>query len=115
MSLALLRRWSRAVALSLLVASLWGLPHGGEADDACAPAPEQHDESRHVITAVPAVDADHCAVCHWLRTLQPELAGVRSSQHGVAAGDDVSTHASADRRDPGANRLPARAPPAGLQ
>lgn len=113
MLLALLRRSSRTVAACLVLVSLLGLPHRSQDDGACAPAgAESHDESKHVFTAADQVEhTEHCAICHWVRTLKPDstTSALLGTQllHGAAVGP----RAPGIRRDPAADRLPARAPP----
>jgi hypothetical protein len=113
MRLAWLRPSSRVIAAVLLLTSLWQLPHRAQDDEICVPAAaEAHDESKHVFTNVGAADhQDHCAICHWLRSLKPAF----SSGHAVAAPTNPGRRLTASTfgvlRDPGADRLPARAPP----
>jgi hypothetical protein len=113
MPLAWLRRSSRAVAAVVLLVSMWQLPHRVQDDAMCAPgAAEAHDESKHVFTSVGAsVDQDHCAVCHWLRSLNPAQ-GVRGlTGVPVQSGSRFCAPASRSLRDRGTDRIPARAPP----
>src|SRR5687768_5114286 len=113
MALSWLRRSSRAVAAIVLLVSMWQMPHRGQDDDICAPAlGEAHDESKHVFTSVSeSGHQDHCAVCHWLRSMNPGL-GVRGVAAVPAASDNrFCSLVSRSLRDPGSSRLPARAPP----
>ena len=113
MVLAWLRRSSRAVAAVILLVSMWQLPHRAEDDEICAPAPaEAHDESKHVFTTVGGSDhQQHCAVCHWLRSIKP-ASGARALTAIPAQSDSrFCALVSRSLRDPGANRVPARAPP----
>ena len=113
MPLAWLRRSSRAVAALVLLVSMWQLPHRGQDDDICAPAQnEAHDESKHVITtASGSLDQEHCAICHWLRSMNPGF-GVRGLTAGPIESDTrFLAPVSRSLRDPGTNRIPARAPP----
>ena len=82
MALAWLRRSSRAVAAFLLLVSMWQMPHLGQDDDVCAPAQaEAHDESKHVFTTpTAAADQEHCAICHWMRSMNLGLPDART--HG---------------------------------
>jgi hypothetical protein len=76
-------RHSRALALFALLVitgsvpvSISALLHEG-ADDACAPVLLAHDESAHRIGAARASapsDSQHCAVCHWLQSVQAPAA-----------------------------------------
>ncbi|HVL69922.1 MAG TPA: hypothetical protein VM364_21870 [Vicinamibacterales bacterium] len=112
--MALLRGSSRAIAACLLLVSMWGLPHRWQDDDACAPLTAgEHDESKHVFAApTPPAGDEHCAVCHWLRSLKPELTGPGTPAVQQAVGRRLLALAELDRRDPATDRLPARAPPA---
>jgi hypothetical protein len=84
-------------------------------DDICQPTLVQHDESAHRMggsrTASPA--PQHCAICHWLQSLQTVVTTV-----GIVAPTTHSqqfTHTSLSAASaPGAGRLSARAPPASL-
>ena len=113
MPLAWLRRSSRAVAAVLLLVSMWQLPHGAEDDQMCAPlTAEAHDESKHIFTSLGDSDTqEHCAVCHWLRSLNRPFGDAVL----VAASGESSSRpwaaASRSLRDPGSDRIPARAPP----
>lgn len=116
MTLGLRRMWLRRAAIVLLFVSGSSFLHRPQGDDVCLPdGVEAHDESRHVVTAdIKAGHGEHCAVCHWMRTLKPAFAS-----RPVWAGSD-------DRRSPliltsglyrqGAalHNLPARAPPLSL-
>jgi len=73
------RSWfERAGVALLLLASLSssaiGLRHVDDADAACNPIPVTHDQAAHAIgagsKATPA-EADHCFLCHSLRTFHP--------------------------------------------
>ena len=114
MSLAWLRRSSRAVAAVLLLVSMWQLPHRAQDDEMCGPlTAEAPDESKHVFTAVASSDAqEHCAVCHWLRSMN---LGLRTGDLVAVPAESSTgpwTVVSRSLRDAGADRIPARAPPA---
>lgn len=113
MGLAWLRRSSRAVAAVILLASLWQLPHQVQDDEICAPAAaEAHDESKHVFTAAGATQhEDHCAICHWLRAMNPAFGGGPAAAVPDDSGRRFATCTSGTLRDCRADRLPARAPP----
>lgn len=113
MSLAWLRRSSRLVAGLVLLASLWQLPHRAEDDRICAPgAAEAHDESKHVFTAADgAGHQDHCAVCHWLRSIKPGFSSSMLAAVPTDAGRRLIPLTAGGLRDPGSDRRPARAPP----
>ena len=116
MGLAWLRRSSRLIAAVVLLASMWQLPHRAQDDEICVPAAtEAHDESKHVFTAVADYDhRDHCAICHWLRTLKPAYSAGPVATTGADAGLRLAAPASSSLRDPGTGQLPARAPPSQL-
>jgi hypothetical protein len=112
MLLARLRRSSRTFALLLLV-SFWGLGHQA-GDDICASdAPQAHDESKHTIGAATGVAAQHCAICHSIRTPRP-FGTVAHVWAPLITGDLVHTSEAVAHRAPALDRLPARAPPASL-
>jgi hypothetical protein len=113
MALARLRRSTRFVAV-LLLASFWGLAHK-DSDDACANALlEAHDESKHVVGAADGDAAEHCAVCHSVRTPRRPF-GPAPQLHaplGLASSADAADARFC--RAPALDRIPARAPPATL-
>lgn len=113
MPLAWLRRSSRAVAAIVLLVSMWQMPHRAVDDEICAPgSAEAHDESKHVFTGVSgAGHQEHCAICHWLRSIDPGRG--MGALTGVPVPSDARFFAvvSGSLRDPGSSRLPARAPP----
>jgi hypothetical protein len=114
MSLAWLRRSSRAVAAVILLTSLWQLPHRSQDDEICVPAAaESHDESKHVFTS-PSTPAhqDHCAVCHWVRWMKPVFATAVGAAGDSGSDSDLAPLTAPLRRDPASERRPARAPPA---
>jgi hypothetical protein len=113
MSLTALRRSSRALTLGLLVVSLWGLPHRGETGDACPPpGAEQHDESRHVFSADgPDDHGGHCAVCHWLRSLNPDLTHRIANDRQPDLASGLPPAADRSHRDGASRQVPARGPP----
>ena len=113
MALAWLRRSSRVVAAVILLASLWQLPHQLQDDEVCAPAAAAaHDESKHVFTSPGAVaHQDHCAICHWLRSINPGCAAGAAAVVPKESGSRLAALTSGTLRDVSADRLPARAPP----
>jgi hypothetical protein len=113
MALAWLRRSSRAVAAIVVLVSMWQMPHLGQDDDICAPAQaEAHDESKHVFTtATAAADQEHCAICHWVRSMNLGLRMRELTAVPVASDSRFLALASHSLRDPGNSRIPARAPP----
>lgn len=113
MSFRWLRGSSRTVAVILLLASMWQLPHRSQDDEICAPAAEVHDESRHVVTSPDELaHPDHCAVCHWVRWMKPVFTAGPAIVAHQGAGSDLAPVSPALRRDPASERRPARAPPA---
>ena len=113
MALAWLRRSSRAVAAVVLLVSMWQMPHLGQDDDICAPAQtEAHDESKHVFTTPTAAAAqEHCAICHWVRSMNLGLGMRELTAVPVESDSRFLALVSHSLRDPGTNRIPARAPP----
>jgi hypothetical protein len=116
MSLAALRRSSRTVAFWLLLFSVWGLPHRTEGNDSCPPAGlEQHDESKHVFSSATRSDgAEHCAVCHWLRTIKHEFADSAAVDAGCDRASRPAYAATHQWRDGARRPVAARAPPSFL-
>ena len=118
MSLSRLRRWSRVVAVLLLMAAGPAMPHFAQGDFACdlaALAAGEHDASKHGFRAAgDDAERDHCALCHWSRSLRSPLtplgiavtpAAPAAAEHGVVAAVPLS---------PVLENLPARAPPSVL-
>ena len=118
--LSALRRTRLASLLALLVItgsvpmSTAALLHD-VSDDICQPTLVLHDESAHRIGSArrAAPEPQHCAVCHWLQSLQTVVATV-----GIVA---PVTHAQpfdhsalSAAGTAGAGRLSARAPPSAL-
>jgi|SRR5215203_1710143 len=113
-----LKRWSRAVALVLLMVAIRP-PHAASDDPACSSwldALADHTAQTSVGTGTaPAPGApEHCAICHWSRLLRSPLTPI-----GVSI--TVATPATTlERSGPPAyvapvhDHLPARAPPASL-
>jgi hypothetical protein len=108
LSLAALIALAGSVPVSISVAM-----HDGSDDGLHEPSLVLHDESAHRIGAPRATTTEpqHCAVCHWLQTLQT----VARDAHVV---ERITTHQHVtiwsfhvDSR-PIENNLPARAPPA---
>jgi hypothetical protein len=114
MSLCWLRQSSRAVATVLLLVFMCQLPHLRQDDDLCAPAaPEAHDESKHVFTTAAGPDhPNHCAICHWTRSVRPTFSSGSEVIVGLDARGDLFAASSRILRDRSADRLPPRAPPA---
>lgn len=108
-----LRGSARTVSAVLVVLSLWTLPHSSQ-PDICLPAgTEEHDASRHVYTAgSKAADDEHCAVCHWMRSLKPAFTsrplGAADNSRSVA----VLVQAGRGSFRSAVDHLSPRAPPA---
>ena len=111
-------RRTRFASLFALLVLTGGIPVSiaellHDADDViCAPAFVFHDESAHKIgaTGTPARPPEHCAVCHWLQSLQTvsQFAGI------AAPTADCHQLAFSATWIPGAidlGHLSARAPP----
>ncbi len=99
-----------------LVASGESLRHVGDDDPACDGVVIVHDASAHALRSAPArpgsSEPEHCAICHWARSLRPVVEAVVRGGADLAASLD-----SIDEADPLlplalALHLPARAPPA---
>jgi hypothetical protein len=118
MSLMRIRRWSRLIATILVVAAFPAMPHFAQDDLACdlaATASAQHDASQHGFRAAGDTgERDHCALCHWARSLRSPLTplGVTASPAAAAAIEHALV--AAVPVAPALATLPARAPPAGL-
>lgn len=113
MSLAALRRSSRTFAFWLLLLSLWGLPHRADGADSCPPAgSEPHDESKHVFSAAARAEGEHCAVCHWLRTIKHEFADSESAEDRAEFASRFTPATLRAGGDGARRQLAARAPPA---
>jgi mono/diheme cytochrome c family protein len=113
-----MRRWSRVVAVMLFLAMAGGLPHIGQDDPACdgaAQYSEAGDASQHGLRAAgPAAGHDHCALCHWTRSLRSPLTPLGVLVATVTHSSPVSRTAAPPPSAPVLEHLPARAPPAPL-
>jgi hypothetical protein len=84
-------------------------------DDVCQPTLVQHDESAHRMSGArtAAPEPQHCAICHWLQSLQTVVATV-----GIVAPAAQSQQLSASvlsaASAAGIGQLSARAPPLAL-
>ena len=109
----LLRRSARTVSAVLVVLSLWSLPHRSQ-PDICLPAGlEEHDESKHVYTAASqAAHEDHCAICHWMRTLKPTFASSPYTVNPSGASASITVQARGSQNPSALRQIPPRAPPA---
>jgi hypothetical protein len=112
-----MRRWTRVVALLLLVASVRPF-HSASDDPGCAwPDAVSTRDGRSVLAKASDTTSgaqDHCAICHWTRLLRSPLTDIGLT---VAASQATTALPSSGPRDyvaPTHDHLPARAPPAFL-
>ena len=114
MRLVRLRRWSRVVALLLLVISV--RPFHAAADDPGCAWPEAvstRDGASSLGKATGAAQStqDHCAICHWTRLLRSPLSGTGFTVAAIAATTTLESTGSSGYVAPTHDHLPARAPP----
>ena len=114
MSLVRIRRSSRVIAAILLAASMLQFPHPSLDDEACTRSrAEAHDESKHVFTSATSPShPDHCAICHWTRWVKPVFAARPAETLDRGGSGELAASNARVFRDPSADRLPPRAPPA---
>ena len=91
------------------------LPHADGADDvACSPVPVAHDESAHYVgpgSAPAQTHADHCFLCHTLRSFHSAFDAFQ--QHSHARDAERLQLARIDRAEAIEwSLVPGRAPPA---
>ena len=115
MSVLRLRRWSRLVSVVLLCAAAGGLPHSAADDPGCLTPVESfdaHHETQHVVGAAGgAHTSDHCAICHWTRSLRaPRTGPVPGAAQALSSATLLRFH-SPVHAAPVMEHLPARAPP----
>lgn len=84
-------------------------------DDLCQPTLVLHDESAHRIggTRTSSPEPQHCAICHWLQSLQTVVATsgiIEPTAHARHLAGAVFSAAGTA----GTGQLSARAPPASL-
>ena len=110
--LLLVRGSAKTVSAVLMLLSLWSLPHRS-LPDICVPAGlEEHDETKHVFTAAAqGPHSEHCAICHWMRTLKPVFSATPHAGTPLAAGAAVAIRTAPIVNDSALDHLPARAPP----
>jgi hypothetical protein len=117
MSLTWMRRWSRLIAVVLLFAAA-RLPHLDADDVACVAWPTQadgaHDETKHGLRTATSEDGDHCAVCHWTRTLRSPGPDITVVLAHVALPSLLPASADGIVSASFVRNLPARAPPSAL-
>jgi hypothetical protein len=110
------RRWSRLLAVLLLLAS-GRLPHVAADDAACVPGSAEaaaHDETRHAYRDGSVAHTDHCAVCHWARSLRAPGGASAAAAIEVRPESSVVALAAHPPQGPFLEGLAARAPPARL-
>jgi hypothetical protein len=117
MALDRLRRWSRVIAAVLLVAAI-RLPHAAVDDAACMPAAipsyGDHDESQHSLQPGSQAESEHCAVCHWTRSLRSPRTLLNLGAAEISPPGIVHRLDRAEVLPAVVENLPARAPPASL-
>ena len=112
---AALRRSSRAIALVLLLVSLVGVAHRQQDDTACLPMTSgDHDASKHAFAPLAPVEHDHCAVCHWMRGLNPTFVGMAAAGAPLDSTDTLAQLPVVPYANACRAQLPARAPPVTL-
>jgi hypothetical protein len=115
MSLVRMRRGARLVAVVLLVAAASALPHLPLDDEGClAPAAkwsQQHDEWQAGVRSASDQPRDHCAVCHWNRTVRSPRASIVAAVAQIVPCLLVTETGWAVPPAPVLENLPARAPP----
>jgi hypothetical protein len=84
--------WLRRAGVTLLLWSLgagtFAVPHAGDREADCAPIAVTHDESAHHIAAGPQTgpaDANHCFLCHSLRSFYPAFQKFEHHHNGPRA------------------------------
>jgi hypothetical protein len=112
-----MRAWSRAVAVLLVCAVLPGLSHLAEDDAACLSAFEAftpHDHSRHAFRSGEPSHQDHCAICHWSRSLRMPRSVASAWAAPVPVSYAIFPGADTAHLSPVLEQAPARAPPVAL-
>lgn len=114
--LSRMRRWSRALAVILLMTAAGGMPHFGLDDLACEldgyEGSTPHDESTHGLRPAPTdVEQGHCAVCHWARILRSSRPSLTSWNVHLAPALAVGLTTPRAFTLFSQDGLPARAPP----
>jgi hypothetical protein len=115
MSLVRMRRGARLVAVVLLLAAASALPHLPLDDEGClAPAAEsyqQHDDSQAGVRSASDQQREHCAVCHWNRTVRSPRASIVATVAQIVPCLLVAETGWAAPPAPVLENIPARAPP----
>ena len=114
MSLSRMRRWSRVVALAVVLTTV-RLPHVGLDDAACAPAAEgtyaPHSETDHSLRSAAQPDSDHCAICHLTRSTRMSRPQVAACAADCPAVELIAAESTQSAFSAPHAQLPARAPP----
>ena len=117
MSLTRIRRSSRIIAALLLLAAV-RLPHAAVDDAACVPAEmgtfAGHDESQHGFRAGSPNEREHCAVCHWTRSLRAPRTPSAVAAAEFAPPAVLHLAEPAEVLSAVLEHLPARAPPSAI-
>ena len=109
----LLRSSARTVSAVLVLLSLWSLPHRSQPDICLPSGVEEHDESKHVYTAASqAAHEEHCAICHWMRSLKPAFASRAYTGTANDSSIAICLQTLGSRCPSALSQLPPRAPPA---
>ena len=118
MTLDRVRRSSRLVAVMLLLAMFRGAVHLAQDDFACAPASgsayQQHAETDHQLVSGDQPADEHCALCHWVRTLRAPRAVLAGWVAHLAAPTLLDRAPVRVHGTPFLPQLAPRAPPARL-
>ena len=87
--------------------------HAESWHDVCERTSALHNSANHRIGATEAQppDGDHCAVCHWLRTLGSSRPAVGQAIPGLVAARVKTPYATAVLPAPERVASPSRAPP----
>jgi hypothetical protein len=111
-------RCSLGVPASLLVvlltmgAALPAALHGDANDDACDAAAASATAGLHLQTDSSVTAAQHCGICHWLRSLRVFEPGASQPLPRLVRSTAVVAHAGCTARRLVIDPAPARAPPA---
>jgi len=111
-------RGSWHLATALLVMLTVGVPlpaalHGDANDDICETTAAPHDAGDRLKSAGPAGEVpQHCAICHWLRSLRALDAGTAPALTRLTRSCDAPERVVVAPCQAVPHRIPARAPPA---
>jgi hypothetical protein len=93
-------------------ASLPAALHGEASDDACEASGGSTGHDSNLRAASPVVVAQHCGICHWLRSLRVFQTDAAQSLPRLLASPTVVTHTTCATPRQSLDPVPARAPPA---